>query len=243
MNPPAVILHVILPSNDFDDTIPTRDEMERAKSFRFQEDLTRWLSFRTSMRRILGTVLGMPPQRVPILTTHAGKPHLAPPFSDLHFSISHTNDLAILAISGSGPVGVDVEPAARSVDLLGCEASFCHPMEIRMLPSDRLARARSLLELWTMKEAVLKAIGTGFLLPPESIRIESTGSSLFHAVDDGTEESFRRQIIQIIRHPLLSSYQVAVSCVSQVWELAPDEASTGPVQSDTVSGPQGTTHG
>ncbi|MGN6479427.1 4'-phosphopantetheinyl transferase family protein [Luteibacter sp.] len=94
-----------------------------------------------------------------------GKPHFPGLFSRFGFSWSHSRDVALFAI-GHGPpgfeLGVDVErvrPRARSLELA---QRFFAPSETAWLAE--LAPEQLLmgfLELWTAKEAVLKAQGGG----------------------------------------------------------------------------------
>lgn len=223
----SVQLHAIRPTESSDISVLSPIERKRADSFRFREDALRWISYRTAMRSILGERLGISPVDVPIRISERGKPYLEGPREGLHFNLSHTNCLAILAISTAGPVGVDLEPMDRAADLLECESSFCHPLEIAGLPDDPAVRQDLLLQLWTMKEAVLKAVGTGFLLPPESIRIETDFGSMHRAISAESQDLFVPQKIQRIDHPSLVGYRVAVSSLQQTWYLIDSGASTG----------------
>lgn len=147
-------------------------ERGRAARFHHEADRRRWTAARVALRRILGDTLGIPPAEVPIILTRSGKPVLDAPHDAVHFNLSHAGDLMLVAVATCGPVGIDVEPVSRAADLAGCEETFCHPDEIADLPADSCARHARLLEIWTAKEALLKAAGSGFLHPPESVRIE-----------------------------------------------------------------------
>jgi 4'-phosphopantetheinyl transferase len=153
------------------------DERVRAASFVFPKHAAHWIACRAALRRILGEAIQVAPDEVPLDLTPLGKPVLAEPFAALHFSLSHCEDLALLALCTDGPVGVDVEPSHRAPDLIGCENSFCHAAEINSLPAEAGARGRRLLEIWTAKEALLKAIGTGFSHPPESLLVHSRSAT------------------------------------------------------------------
>lgn len=146
----------------------TPEEQARASRFRFDRDAARWTSARSALRLILGARCRLPPSSVPITTGPHGKPRLSAPFDDVHFNISHCHDLALIAVAPF-PVGIDLEPADRAQSLPGCESSFCHASEIAALPSP----AR-LLEIWTAKEAALKAHGTGLLIPPHEVEVDFT---------------------------------------------------------------------
>ena len=147
----------------------TPAELAQADRFVFPADRDRWLKFRATVRRILATHLDADPSGLQWLTGEHGKPYLAGP--PLHFNLSHSDSLAVLIISESGPVGIDIEPASRAATLLGCEEHFCHPGEILRLPVEPAPRAAELLRIWTAKEALLKALGTGMSQAPREIEV------------------------------------------------------------------------
>ena len=161
----------------------TGDDLLRAASFRFETDRIRWLACRAGLRRILAAATGKEPADLPLVANPFGKPLLAPPFDSLHFNLSHCGNLAVLAVSRDGPVGVDIEPLERAAELLEVIDGFCHPLEVAELPGGPAATLR-LLEIWTAKEALLKALGTGFATAPESVRTMFTGDGITASTDD-----------------------------------------------------------
>lgn len=97
----------------------------------------------------------------PIERGSQGKP-FAPALPDLHFNLSHAGADVLLAFSGAGPLGVDVERMDRRVAIDAIAARHFAPAEaaaLARLAPDR--RRDAFLHLWTRKEAVLKAIGAG----------------------------------------------------------------------------------
>lgn len=238
MKPGTVTIHIVsamVKPLESDKRLLSDDEVERAATFRFPSDATRWIGFRAALRRILGHAIQIPPADVPLALTGFGKPMLATPFEHLHFSLSHCSDLALIALCVDGPVGIDLEPSSRAPDLSGCEATFCHPVEIATLPVEQLARSLRLLEIWTAKEALLKALGTGFSHPPESVCIQME-SSRFTATSETPLLGIENQILHRLRHPALANHCAALSVpesVSRI-EIAQSEASTSVVHSVTT---------
>lgn len=228
MKPKTVIVHIVSPGifrAEADRAVLTAIETERAASFRFPEDATLWVGFRAALRRILGESIRIAPQDVPLVMTDLGKPLLAPPFDHLHFSLSHCGDLALVALCPVGPVGIDLEPLSRASYLSECEKAFCHPDEIAALPGEPRARCIRMLEIWTAKEALLKALGTGFLHPPETIRTDPVASR-FKATCDKPLPGIKDQIIQRLHHPSLDGYCATLSVPASVSriEIVPREA-------------------
>jgi 4'-phosphopantetheinyl transferase len=217
MTPSQASIHMIVPDavhGGWDDL--TGSEHSRASKFRFETDAIHWIACRAALRRILGGICGLPPREVPLDLTATGKPLLAPPFDHIHFNISHCPDLALVAVCNQ-PTGIDIERLDRAPDLLECEETFCHPCEITALPTPSAERADKLLEIWTSKESVLKALGTGLTQPPEEVRVEQAGSSSIAYCDTLPEISHQR-IIRLI-HPALRSHIAFVSVPASVSEI------------------------
>ena len=170
-------------------------ERAQAARFHFEKDARHWQACRNSLRRILGAALELDPASLAFEFGPHGKPLLPPPHHGLHFNLSHCRDLALVALCRAGPVGIDLEPADRMPGLLDCESAFCHPAEIAGLPPSPAERAARLLDLWTSKESLLKALGTGLSLPPESVSI---------AAGNGSDHPLLRDFrIHALDHPRL----------------------------------------
>jgi phosphopantetheinyl transferase len=89
-------------------------------------------------------------------------------------SIAHTRGLIVVAACQGGRVGVDVEPAfSRVFDFASLRRRLCTPVEkARAEALDPIARRRYLARLWTAKEAVLKAHGTGLAVDLRTLPVE-----------------------------------------------------------------------
>lgn len=97
-----------------------------------------------------------------------GKPYLADR-PDVHFSLSHSGELALCALSGAA-IGCDVE-TPRRVDLALAERFF-HPEESALLFSlPEREQEAAFLRLWTLKESYVKALGLGLALPLDAFCI------------------------------------------------------------------------
>ena len=218
MTPGQVIIYLISPhtiSSALASECLTGDEKSRASRFRFPKDAAHWSACRAALRQILGREIGLAPREVPLIFSEFGKPALAPPYDRLHFNLSHCPDLAIVALCLDGPVGVDLESLTRAPDLLECVNSFCHPEEIRSLPTDENARASQLLRIWTAKEAILKALGTGLSHSPELVHIHFRPSHAT-AFSDQPLEGIGTQLIHKLENPALDGYLAAIASPQSV---------------------------
>jgi 4'-phosphopantetheinyl transferase len=120
-----------------------------------------WASARGVLRALLGRYLGRDPHTLRFATGAHGKPKLlgAPMLS---FSLSHSGPLALYAVTDTGAVGIDVEIARRSLDVLAlAKRAFGASQAERLAEVEPSLREREFLRLWTRHEAALKCRGTG----------------------------------------------------------------------------------
>lgn len=164
------------------------DERARAARFRFDQDRNRWLAAHVAMRRILADELGVAPERIAYAHGPKGKPSLAAPEdTGLEFNLSDSADLALLAVSHDGPLGVDVEHVARIPDIRAIAASHFAPEERdRLFALSEDEQVDAFYRLWTRKEAYIKAIGTGltFALDRFAVTLEPASPRLLHVDGD-----------------------------------------------------------
>lgn len=147
------------------------EERRRADAFHFEHDRRRWIASRTALRILLGRTLSVAPDEIALETTPEGKPFLSGHRDIVEFNLSHSGDRALIAISKSGPVGVDIERLERDAALESSKSIFCSTPELKRVsampvPADR---ALELIRIWCAKEAFLKALGSGFSVPPHSL--------------------------------------------------------------------------
>jgi 4'-phosphopantetheinyl transferase len=80
----------------------------------------------------------------------------------LHFNLSDTDGLALVAVSAEGPLGVDVECARSSPRILEVAERFFSSREVAALSAlEPAERPAAFYRIWTRKEAFIKALGTG----------------------------------------------------------------------------------
>ena len=110
----------------------------------------------------------------PELVTDKGKPYAEGKSS---FSISHSGDIAVLAVSAQ-PVGIDIEKRADR-DIIKLAARAFHEDEQKRLKSAQ-DKKREFFKIWTMKESLVKAWGTGFDREPSSFSVfDDNGFNFF----------------------------------------------------------------
>ena len=144
-------------------TMLSEDEIERVDRYRFDADRRRFAVCRTALRTILASYLRVAAHEIGLATTASGKPYLHSRHeSDLRFSVSHSGDLALIALANNREVGVDVEHIRAMPGMDGVIRRYFSPSEVRALeslPDDE--RRRVFFRIWTLKEAYLKGCGDG----------------------------------------------------------------------------------
>lgn len=157
------------------ETVLSVAERERAARFHFTRHRRRFVVGRATMRRVLGSILDLSPAAVPLTATPQGKPVLSSP-EPLYFNLSNSGDHALLAVTDRVPVGVDLEVAQPLPDLTTvARAFFAHQEAERVLAVEPEERVEAFYRVWTRKEALLKGVGGGLLLPLSDFEVSHEG--------------------------------------------------------------------
>lgn len=165
-------------------------ERARAQRFRFQKDHDRFVRARGLLRKTLADHLDIAPKSVEFATTGNGKPVLVD--QTPHFNLSHSGDLAVIALSYDHPVGVDLEVASRSIRPLELAETCFTESERRALEKGDLQQQR-FYAFWTAKEALMKLTGEGLSLSPKhiSLRLDEDGWPVGYDAIEGAAAKLR----------------------------------------------------
>lgn len=159
-------------------------EQARARRLRVDPAARRFLAARGILRTLLGGYLGCPPAAVPLPAGGGDeKPRLLEPEGpELRFNVSHSGDAALLAFARRREVGVDIECHAKGRTAERLARRFFTDAERRLLETlDGPDRTQAVLAIWTRKEAMAKAHGTGVYrsgLPELDLGLGSDGEWL-----------------------------------------------------------------
>jgi 4'-phosphopantetheinyl transferase len=137
-----------------------RHERERLDRFRRPADQARYLAAHALVRLVLADGVGAPAGALEFdRTCRCGEQHGKPVLpGGPGFSLTHAGDL----------VGLDVEQVRELGDLQAMLDHVCSPHE-------SAADADAFFSLWTRKEALLKAVGTGLATPMSAITLGPAG--------------------------------------------------------------------
>ena len=114
-------------------------ERDRAAGIERSEARERWVASRWALREVLGLYLEREPAEIELRFGSRGKPMLAGGDGSLRFNLSHSGELALIAVTGEREVGVDIQ-------------------RIGSRPAGFYAE-------WTRREAVAKCHGVGLGAP------------------------------------------------------------------------------
>jgi 4'-phosphopantetheinyl transferase len=157
------------------DGLLTETEARRADRFRFAADRNRFVLATALLRLAVAERTGSEAAAVrldrscDLCGEQHGRPRL--PGTGLHASISHSGDVVAVALTGCGPVGVDVEEIGPR-DYEPLIPRVCGPEE-----QPHVGSAGDFYAYWTRKEAVLKATGSGLRMPMTKLTVTPPGSA------------------------------------------------------------------
>ena len=122
---------------------------------------------------------GFDPERFELKKHETGKPYGILDGEEVGISISHCSSLLVCALHTNGETGIDVEPCGRPLHP-SLRNRMVHPGEQGILPEELCG-----IRIWTVKEAVLKYLGTGLRVAMNKIKLEMTNDYLFQAQING----------------------------------------------------------
>lgn len=156
-------------------------ERQRADRFVFPASRSEYIAAHGLVRQMLGDLVGCAPaDLVFAVAKEGGKPFLTdPPGAGIDFSLSHATGMVACAVGFGCAVGIDLESLDRRVSL-GIARRFFAADEYAWLTGlAEDAQPAAFLHLWTLKEAVAKAVGLGiqlgfgaFSMRPDPPRLE-----------------------------------------------------------------------
>ena len=174
------------------------------------------------MKTVLSRHLGDSPENVRLVIGPTDKPALAG--NSTHFNLSHSGGVAIVAVA-SVPVGTDIEAIKLDMDHAGVADEIFSSSEVRRLNAvGAKAMAQAFFDIWTRKEAYLKATGLGFSADLKRIstatgdgtvhdQTQLSGASNWYSHELDLGEGFKAALVVVDGDP-----QIVVR------HLAPDES-------------------
>lgn len=147
-----------------------QDELTRANRYYFDRHRRRFIVARAMLRFILARYLSTPPHQLEFSYNSHGKPALSCT-TDLQFNLSHSGELALLAIGKTHPLGIDLEHFSTR-PYQGIAQHLFSPLEIQALAGvANHIKPMIFFHIWAQKEAFIKACGLGLAYPTQTFNV------------------------------------------------------------------------
>jgi 4'-phosphopantetheinyl transferase len=146
-------------------------EKGRRDRLRFETDRRDFTVAHDLLRQALSSCANLSPSDWQFSIDGCGKPSIDsndPKLRELSFSLSHTQGFVACAVTKKAPVGIDVERADPRMQEIADRYLTSEEAQRLRGCSDE-ARSIRLTELWTLKEAFLKAAGIGHFGSPTDV--------------------------------------------------------------------------
>lgn len=155
-------------------TLLSDNELARLEKLRRFEDRVSYAKSHLLLRRALHRYLPSSNSKLEFIVSETGKPRLTASETPtpIEFNLTHCDTCVACAISNS-PVGIDVESTQRELEPETVTRILHHSEAHRINDLAPELKHRALLNYWTSKESILKAIGIGLLIEPNELVIES----------------------------------------------------------------------
>ncbi|MFI4963013.1 MAG: 4'-phosphopantetheinyl transferase family protein [Legionellales bacterium] len=149
------------------------EERARGNRFYFSHHKRRFVTARATLRIILARYLNTEPEDLDFTFNPQGKPEVIN-MQKLHFNLSHSGDLALLAVGKGIPMGVDIEHySARPYE--GIANTLFSDQEYKeFLQVPTALKPAVFFHVWSQKEAFIKACGLGLSYPTKEFTVPTT---------------------------------------------------------------------
>jgi 4'-phosphopantetheinyl transferase len=214
LNPPEVSLRLL------EQTLAS-DERTRAERFRFDRDRRRFIAARGQLRMILSRYVEVDPQALVFSYGLHEKPFLALPFrTGLKFNLSHSGELALVAVTLNREIGIDLEEI-RHFDIAErlAERFFSRRENAALRALPEAERLAAFYCCWTLKEAYLKATGNGLARATDSFDVvfDRAEPARLLSVEGKSEEASFWSLLRLAPAP---GYAGAVAVEGSGWTIA-----------------------
>lgn len=209
---------------------PLLSAAEKARSEEFSHFRARknYIASHGFLHSVLAYYLDCPASEIEFTQEEKGKPFILPELNpqQIQFNLSHSQNLAILAVCREHAVGIDIECSQRDSDWSGIARRFFTPNEQQALFALPEAQQKNAFyQLWTRKEAHMKVTGLGLGLPPTQfeLSVPPEQAAFIGLLDRAAREKFASQHethFQMLDIPLPPAYPNYHACLSADFEFS-----------------------
>lgn len=167
----------------------SQEESLRAKMFRFPEDRYTYISCHGLLRSILSEKLRKNPLELVFYYDKNNKPGLIG--NSYYFNITNDRGAFAFVISKYFYAGIDMEKINRTIDYLPIINNYFSDKERKLILESNDRAYEKFILLWTRKEALLKALGTGIINNLTQVEVSENENIIY-------KESFDNQIVESV---------------------------------------------
>lgn len=148
------------------------EEQQTYDRYRVDFKKIEFLTGRVLLKKLLSCKLKLPPEEIRFVRNDYGKLFLKTDHApQLFFNLTHTDRLVACVFSSRDGVGIDMERIRRAPFEVMNQVFLQSEMDwVQSQPNPEM-KERAFFLLWTRKEAVMKAVGLGFSLPPKTFTV------------------------------------------------------------------------
>lgn len=147
------------------------DERAQATRLRLAAGRRRYVARHGLLRLLLAGYLDRPAERIAFRCNSFGKPALIDG-AGCQFSLSSSGDIGLCAVARGVAIGCDIERRNPRLADRATAQRFFAPAEVAALDGlDEARRIHGFFDCWTRKEAFVKALGAGLMLPLDSFDV------------------------------------------------------------------------
>jgi 4'-phosphopantetheinyl transferase len=135
------------------------EEQRQADGYHFERDRISYIISHIALRRLISHYTRIPPNKINFTKNNFGKPYID--YEGLYFNLSHTTGKTIIGFFNQ-EIGIDIEYLDQELDIDELIPLIMSNKEQKILKQLQApAKKNMFIKLWTRKEALLKAIGSG----------------------------------------------------------------------------------
>jgi len=146
-------------------TLLTKKEKDKLAHYKNSKAQHTALITRAICRLVLSQYTNTTPSDLSFIKNQHGKPELTNNSNKIRFNLSHNNDLIIIAICAKDDIGCDIENPLRKVNIEPLTRRYFSEQEhLEICTLTPKIQQQRFFEMWTLKEAFVKATGIGISL-------------------------------------------------------------------------------
>lgn len=137
------------------------EEILHLKKYHFEKDRQQFVGGRSVLRQLLSRYLKVAPQKIPLRKTRSGKLFVDSLRYRIRFNLSHSGSKILIGLNQKNRIGIDLEQLNPIQDVRAVVENLFSDNEQKMVRTNE--NNQSFYKLWTRKEALVKASGSGLV--------------------------------------------------------------------------------